>query len=155
MGWAAAVPAGIGLLGSLFGGEGAQNQPVEYTPQAPQYQQDFAQNYYQMLQGLAGGAGTPYQGPLSASAMNPFTQGALGLMSQSPYASAMGMNQTIGGPGGMPGFLSYADYMGGTPTKGGQIGGSQKKRGSEVLAKGTGTYTPTTGRGPSQRKQKA
>lgn len=135
MGWAAAIPAGIGLLGSVLGG--GKGKKVEYAPQAPQYQQNFAQDYYKMLQGLAGQAGTPYGGPLTASAMNPFTQSALSMWSQSPYAANMGMNQIIGGQGGMPGFGTYADYMGGMPG-GAQFGGAKTQKASQALADSKG-----------------
>ncbi len=83
MSWASAIPAGIGLVSSLFGkGKGKK---TEYAAQVPQQQQQFSEDFMKFLQGQIGQGATPYGGQIAASAQNPFTQSALGLWGASPY----------------------------------------------------------------------
>lgn len=124
MGWAAAIPAALGLGASLFGvGKGKE---TEYTAQAPEYQQQFSEEFMNFLEGKIGQGATPYGGPTAAGAMNPFTQSALGLWGASPYGQfgeGMPTNQPIpqlmpfgGAP--MPGGGGQMPQQGGMPPGG-------------------------------------
>lgn len=92
MSWAAAIPALLGTASQLglFGKTAKEGKKVEYEPQAPEYQQQFAEEFFKYLQGQIGQGATPYGGQVSAPFVNPFTQGAFGAMKASPYGSMMG-----------------------------------------------------------------
>ena len=91
MSWASAIPMGIGAISSLFGkGKGKE---TEYTAQAPEYQQQFSEDFMKFLSSIMGQGATPYGGQVAASAMNPFTQSALGLWGASPYGQMGGQPQ--------------------------------------------------------------
>lgn len=104
MTWASAIPMGLGLASSLFGeGEGKE---TEYVAQVPKEQQQFSEDFMKFLSTQMGQGATPYGGQIAASAMNPFTQSALGLWGASPYGQFMG-----GQPGG--GQMPLMPVMGG------------------------------------------
>lgn len=91
MSWASAIPMGIGVISSLFGkGKGKE---TEYTAQAPEYQQQFSEDFMKFLSSQMGQGATPYGGQIAASAQNPFTQSALGLWGASPYGQMGGQQQ--------------------------------------------------------------
>lgn len=96
--WAAAIPAALGLASQLgvFGKEAKEGKKVEYEAQAPEYQQQFAEEFFKYLQGQIGTGATPYGGQVAAPFQNPFTQGAFSAMKSSPYGSMMG-NMPMGG----------------------------------------------------------
>ena len=112
---ASLIPMALGIGSSLLGkGKGKK---TEYAAQAPEYQQQFSEDFMKFLQGQIGQGATPYGGQVAASAMNPFTQSALGLWGASPYGQMGGgmpqqpqmpMGQLGGGlmggqpPGGAP-----------------------------------------------------
>ena len=89
---AAAIPAALGLASALgvFGKGAKEGKKIEYEAQAPEYQQDLAQAFYQYLQGQIGQGATPYGGQVAAPFQNPYTQGAFGAIQASPYGSMMG-----------------------------------------------------------------
>lgn len=89
----ACIPMAIGIGASLLGkGKGKK---TEYAAQAPEYQQQFSEDFMKFLQGQIGQGATPYGGQIAAGAMNPFTSSALGLWGASPYGQ-------FSGGGGMP-----------------------------------------------------
>ncbi len=99
----------IGIGASVLGkGKGKE---TEYAAQAPEYQQQFSEDFMKFLQGQIGQGATPYGGQVAASAMNPFTQSALGLWGASPYGQMGGGMPPSGQPqipqqgglGGAPG----------------------------------------------------
>ncbi len=117
MSWGAAIPAGIGLISSLFGkGKGKK---TEYAAQAPEYQQQFSEDFMKFLQGQIGQGATPYGGQVAASAQNPFTQSALGLWGASPYG------QFSGGQPQMPQQMPQMPM--------GQLGGGQAPGGQRPM----------------------
>ncbi len=92
---ASLIPLVLGVGSSLLGkGKGKK---TEYAAQAPEYQQQFSEDFMKFLQGQIGQGATPYGGQVAASAQNPFTQSALGLWGASPYGQFSG-----GQPSGMP-----------------------------------------------------
>ena len=94
------IPAALGVASQLgvFGKGAKEGKKVEYEAQAPEYQQQFAEEFFKYLQGQVGQGATPFGGQVAAPFQNPFTQGAFGAMKASPYGSMMG-----GMPmGGMP-----------------------------------------------------
>ena len=100
-----ALIGGVGGIASLFGkGKGKE---TEYTAQAPEYQQQFSQDFMNFLQSKIGQGATPYGGQIAAGADNPFTQSAMGLWGASPYGQFMGGQQPGMGQPQMPpqGFL--------------------------------------------------
>jgi len=114
MSWLALIPAALGLASSLVGkGKGKE---TEYVAQAPKEQQQFSTDFMNYLSGQLGKGATPYTGQIAASAMNPFTQSALGLWGASPYGQFMGgqpgggqtpprpLTPVYGGGGGMTGW---------------------------------------------------
>ena len=93
-GIASLIPMALGIGSSLLGkGKGKK---TEYAAQAPEYQQQFSEDFMKFLQGQIGQGAMPYTGQVAASASNPFTQSALGLWGASPYG------QFSGGQPGMP-----------------------------------------------------
>jgi hypothetical protein len=92
------IPAAIGIASELglFGKGAKEGKKVEYEPQAPEYQQKFAEDFFKYLQGQIGQGATPYGGQVAAPFVNPFTQGAFGAMKASPYGFMMG-NLPMGG----------------------------------------------------------
>lgn len=88
MSWASAIPMGIGAISSLLGkGKGKK---TEYAAMAPEYHQQFSEDFMKFLQGQIGQGATPYGGQVAAGAMNPFTQSAMGLWGASPYGQFSG-----------------------------------------------------------------
>lgn len=117
MSWAAAIPAGIGLVSSLLGkGKGKK---TEYTAQVPQQQQQFSQDFMKFLSSQMGKGATPYGGQIAAGANNPFTQSALGLWGASPYGQ-------FSGGGGMPQMPQQMPQMPQGQLAGGQAPGGQR-----------------------------
>jgi hypothetical protein len=101
----------IGVGASLLGkGKGKK---TEYAAQAPEYQQQFSEEFMKFLQGQIGQGATPYGGQIAASASNPFTQSALGLWGASPYGQF---------GGGMPSQMPQQPM--------GQLGGGQMPMGA-------------------------
>ncbi len=87
----ACIPMAIGVGASLLGkGKGKK---TEYAAQAPEYQQQFSEDFMKFLSGQIGQGATPYGGQVAASASNPFTQSALGLWGASPYGQMGGGQQ--------------------------------------------------------------
>ena len=86
------IPAALGVASSLglFGKKAKEGKKVEYEAQAPEYQQQFAEEFFKYLQGQVGQGATPYGGQVAAPFVNPFTQGAFGAMKASPYGGMMG-----------------------------------------------------------------
>jgi len=110
---ASLIPLVLGVGSSLLGkGKGKK---TEYAAQAPEYQQQFSEDFMKFLQGQIGQGATPYGGQVAASASNPFTQSALGLWGASPYGQ-MG--------GGMPTGQPQVPQQGGLG--GGQAPGGQR-----------------------------
>lgn len=110
----ACIPTGIGLIGSLLGkGKGKE---TEYTAQAPEYQQQFSEDFMRFLQSKLGQGATPYGGQVAASAQNPFTQSAFGLWGASPYGQFSGPQPGMGQPQMPPqGSLGGGQAPGRTP----------------------------------------
>lgn len=94
------IPAALGVASQLglFGKTAKEGKKVKYEAQAPEYQQQFAEEFFKYLQGQVGQGATPYGGQVAAPFQNPFTQGAMGAMKASPYGSMMGSSPM----GGMP-----------------------------------------------------
>ena len=94
----ALIPTALGVASQLglFGKGAKEGKKVEYEAQAPEYQQQFAEEFFKYLQGQIGQGATPYGGQVAAPFQNPFTQGAFGAMQASPYGSMMG-NLPMGG----------------------------------------------------------
>ena len=86
------IPAALGVASSLglFGKGAKEGKEIKYEAQAPEYQQQFAEEFFKYLQGQIGTGATPYEGQVAAPFVNPFTQGAFGAMQASPYGSMMG-----------------------------------------------------------------
>ena len=97
-------------MGCMF-----KKKKIEYEPQAPEYQQEFAKEFAEFLSGQMGRGATPYPGQVAAPFANPFTRGAWGAMAQSPYGSLMG---------GMPFVPQQQQQPPQMPT--GQPGGGQR-----------------------------
>lgn len=114
MGLEALIPMGLGIASSLFGkGKGKK---TEYAAQAPEYQQQFSEDFMRFLQSKIGQGATPYGGQIAASAMNPFTQSAMGLWGASPYGQFSGGQP---GPGVSGGQMPFRQ-LGGGQAPGGQ-----------------------------------
>ena len=119
----ACIPMAIGIGASLLGkGKGKK---TEYAAQAPEYQQQFSEDFMKFLTSQMGQGATPYGGQIAASAQNPFTQSALGLWGASPYGQMGGQQQPqmtpqmpMGQLGGAPGPSGPP----GTGTPWGQVG---------------------------------
>lgn len=107
---ASIIGLGGGALSSLTGA--GKGKKTEYAAMAPEYQQQFSEDFMKFLQGQIGQGATPYGGQIAASAMNPFTQSALGLWGMSPYG---GMGQGMP-PGG--GQMPQQGFLGGQPPRG-------------------------------------
>jgi len=94
------IPAALGIASQLglFGKGAKEGKKVEYEAQAPEYQQQFAEDFFKYLQGTIGQGATPYEGQVAAPFVNPFTQGAHGAMKASPYGQFMGDMPMGGAP---------------------------------------------------------
>ena len=110
----ACIPMAIGVGASLLGkGKGKK---TEYAAQAPEYQQQFSEDFMKFLQGQIGQGATPYGGQVAASAQNPFTQRALGIWGASPYGQMGGGQPQM--PPQMPMGQLGGGLMGGQPPGG-------------------------------------
>ena len=148
MSWASAIPMGIGAISSLFGkGKGKE---TEYTAQAPEYQQQFSEEFMKFLQGQIGQGATPYGGQVAASASNPFTQSALGLWGASPYGQFSG-GAPSGGQPQMPMGQLGGGMMPQMPPQG-QMGGGQAPGGQRPMPQQMPMQRPMPQR-PPQRPQ--
>jgi len=90
-----------------------EGKEIDFEQLVPEHQKEFAKKFFenfltpQLEQFALGRGATPFKGPLTAPAFNPFTQGAMGLMAKSPYAG-------MGNWGQMPAFGTAPDYPGAT-----------------------------------------
>ena len=114
------IPAALGVASSLglFGKGAKEGKKVEYEAQAPEYQQQFSEEFFKYLQEQMGQGATPYGGQVAAPFQNPFTQGAFGAMKASPYGSMMG-NMPMGGTPFVPPQAPATPQPPGVPPGGG------------------------------------
>lgn len=84
-----------------------EGEPIEFK--LPEHQRELAEKFYDYLEKQVGKKATPYQGPLTAPAFNPFMQNAFRLMEQSQYGGAGQFAQA-------PELKTFADYAHYDPT---------------------------------------
>jgi len=127
------LPMAIGGLGSIISlTKKGKGKKQEYAPQAPEYQQQFGKEFFEMLQQLGGQAGTPYPGQVSAPWQNPFTSSAMNLWNMSPYGQMGGMGQPgmgmgMGGGQQMPQMpMPQPPQLPQAASMGGGMGGAPK-----------------------------
>lgn len=113
----ALIPLILGIGSQVLGKKKGKGKETEYTAQAPEYQQQFSEDFMKFLQGKIGQGATPYGGQIAAGAMNPFTQSALNLWGRSPYG--MGQGMPFGGQPQMP-QMPPQGFLGGGMVPGGQ-----------------------------------
>jgi len=90
-----------------------EGKEIDFEAMVPEHQKEFAKKFFEDFLTPAlgkftlGRGATPFEGPLTAPAMNPFTQSAMGMMAKSPYGK-------MGNWGQMPGFGTAMGYPGAT-----------------------------------------